>query len=243
MDKKTEVKKLPKINNKKQLGQIFDDLNEQGFGYFNTWEAHESKVNSIINKNNELNIGYDKYEVDKLIGNIGNYDEIDKITKKHFSKFKPDDKIKELLNIFYLKADATVRPPSHRWPDKKEIFEWVKFKKRWNINRELNVNWNFSAYNLDKNIIKINNPNRDSYSSWNFTKLYELLYGKKPEKELSNMNYGDWQDLGEIQVKVFKNGTMNIKGNIKEFKKYLYNNISRDCLIIYNNKREIREKS
>lgn len=237
-DDKKKLEKLPKIKSKKQLDEIFDDLYSQGFGYLQSYKAHDNKINKIISDNNKLNIDYSDHQLKKLIYDIDSYDEINNIINEYFSKFNSDDKIIELLNTFYLVPDSVVTVPDRRWPDRKDIFNWVKFRKKWNIKEEPNVNWNFKLYNLDKSYVKVNDGGRATYQ---LDTLYELLYGKKPTRKIDDKDYGSWQYLGEIEVKLFKNGSINIKGNIKKLKEFLYKQIGKSCLVIYNKKREIRE--
>ncbi|MCF7866767.1 hypothetical protein K9L67_06000 [Candidatus Woesearchaeota archaeon] len=242
MSDKKEVKKLPIIKTKSQLTMILNGLNDQGFGYYvSDWKAHDKKIESIIHKNNTYGIKEDSFkgELIKNLENLTNYDEIEKAVKSYFTKFKPDDKIKELLKSFYLHPDVVVRVPSTSHPDRNDIIAWVRFKRKYGIKGEPNFGWDVSLYNLDKNFVKINIGGSVWESEYNFTKLYELIYGEQPN-EWSLKNKGDWQDLGKIQVKIFQNGTMNIKGDIKDLKRRIYDDIRRyNSIIIYNNKMEI----
>lgn len=235
------TKKLPEIKTRAQLKMVIDGLSEQGFGYYvGDWKAHEYKVNNLIHKNNTLGIEENKFksELNELVSDMTNYDEIDKTIKKFFQRFKPDDKIKELLNHYYLKPEASCIKPSHSSASKKEITDWVKFKRRYNIKGEPDFDWSADVYNLDKNFIKVN----DYDSKYDFEKLYKLLFNEEPN-DFSLKNLGDWQDLGKIQIKVFANGSINIKGDLDQLKSYLYKEIRNfDCIIYYNNKREIRER-
>ena len=236
--------KLPIIKTRAQLKMIIDGLESQGFGYYvGDWKAHDYKVNSIIRKNNTLGIKEDTFmgELTKEVEKLTNYSEIEKIVKNFLKKFKPDDKINELLNNFYLKPETVVRQPSSSHPGRKEIIEWVKFKRKYGIKGEPNFNWNVSVYNLDKNFVKISFFGEHYEKKPKFTNLYELIYGEEPNEWSAKM--GGWQDLGKIEVKIFQNGSMNIKGDIKELKKRLYDNINRhDCVIFYNKKKEIFER-
>lgn len=243
----SDVKRLPKITSKEQLKAICDGLNDQGFGYYSEYEMHNRKVQSIISKNNKYRIDDKKFssEVQDLISDVTDYEEMDKIVSKYFEKFKPDDKIKELLNKFYLKALDSGRSPGNS-PDRKEIIEWVRFKKKYGIKGEPFGTLNYiSVYNLDRNILKINSSG--DYGTWEFDRLYELLFNEKPN-EWSNGNgygegkvFGKWQDLGKIQVKVYQNGNMDVKGDIKKLREFLYKSIRREnCIIFYNKKKEIR---
>jgi len=232
--------KLPIIKNREQLKMVIDGLSDQGFGYYvGDWKAHEYKVSNLINKNNTLGIEEDKFKskLNELVSNMTDYDEIDKTIKNFFQKFKPDDKIKELINHYYLKPDASCRKPSSS-PSKKEIIDWVKFKRKYNIKGEPDFDWSADVYNLDKNFVKVN----DYDSNFDFEKLYRLLYNEEPN-DFSLKNLGDWQDLGKIEIKVFQNGTINIKGDIDKLKSYLYKEIRNfDCIVYYNKKKEIRER-
>lgn len=240
-----EIKKLPIIKTREQLNMVLKGLDDQGFlSYASDWKAHDRKIETIIRKNNTLGIDEKKFkgELTEKVEKLTNYSEIEKIVSSYFTKFKPDDKINELLDNFYLSPDVVVRQPSTSYPDRNEIIAWVKFKRKYGIKGEPNFNWNVSLYNLDKNFVKVNISSDYWVTEGRFTELYELIYGEVP-KGWSAKNKGDWQDLGKIEVKLFQNGTMNIKGDIKDLKKRLYDNISRyDTIIIYNKKKEIFEK-
>jgi hypothetical protein len=239
-DKKL-VKKLPLIKSKEQLSMIISGLSDQGFGYFTSdWTAHDKKVDYLIQKNNILNISdkdFDR-ELKSLLNNMTNYNDIDKTIKKFFKKYKPDDKIKELINKFYLVADAGGMPPSDSHPDTKSIFDWVKFKEKYSIKEENVFGYQVRVYDLDKKYIKIN-----FQFGWtekhNFDELYKLIYNETPN-EWSYKDTGIWLDLGKIEIKTFQNGTMNIKGDLKKLTTYFYEQITkRSVIIFYNKKKEI----
>jgi len=234
---------LPIIKTRAQLDMILNGLYAQDFGHYSDWKAHEKKVESIIRQNNTLNIKEDTF-MGKLKGDVeklDTYSEIERISKNFFKKFKPDDKIKELLNSFYLKSESSVRPPSSSSPGRKEIVDWVKFKRKYGIAGEPNFGWSVDVYDLDKNFIKVNiSSNYEWENKTKFSELYKLLYGEEPNEWSAKQ--GGWQDLGKIEIKIFQNGTMNIKGDIKELKKRLYNSITRyNCVVFYNKKKEIFE--
>lgn len=244
MSEKKNIKKLPIIRTREQLKMILDGLYNQGFGYYvGDYKAHDVKVEKLINSNNTLNMDENKYghELKDIVRNMTNYVEIDRTIKKYFKKFKPDDKIKELINKFHLKEEFSISSPSNWSPNKSDIIDWVNFKKKYNLKGEPHVN---KVYNLDKNFIKLVFWGEHRENHFKFTQLYKLIYGENPN-EWSAKNIGDWQDLGKIEIKIFQNDTINIKGDIDKLKKfqYKYGISKRNCVIFYNNKKEIIESN
>jgi hypothetical protein len=216
--------KLKKIKNRKELDDLFKQISDQGFGYLSSYDAHRNKINSITSAANVL--GVSDRGINDLIDNNDTYLNISKKLKKHFSKFSNDDKIIELLNQFYLIADSTVYFPSGT-STKKQILDWIKFKKKYKIPKDpKNQAFNVIFYNFDKNFIKI----RDYSYSWrDFKYLYKLLYNKEPNIDVGNSpGSGKWINLGEIEIKYFQNGTMNIKGNIEKLKKLYYKSYAKN---------------
>ncbi len=141
--------------------------------------------------------------------------------KKYFSKYKPDDKIREVIKSFYIQKDAEAWFPSNR-TNRKEIIEWMNLKKKVGFKEDpeyIQYHPRVRFYDFDKKIMKINFS--DSYTN-SFNYLYELIYGEKPNHDVRNIAYGKWFDLGKIEVKKFNNGSMNIKGDLKLMKKYQY---------------------
>ena len=216
------------IKTRKELETILKFLSEQGFGYFSDYEPHRRKIEHIINKNNTLNVDSSKdHKFRKQMMNLSDYDEAEKEAKTHFSKFKPDDKIYELLNNFYLQNDGVGKTPfgSSRFfniSDNKEIILWVKFRTKYGLkDDQYRVGENFYVYNFDKNYIKFNVP---EYPDRNFKELYKLIMGEEC-LDFNNSLYGTWQDIGKMEIKFFQNGTANIKGGINKFKEYYINTL------------------
>ena len=228
------------IKTKKQLDEILQMLNDQGFGYFSNYEQHKKKVDHIINKANRLGIKYNdklKSELEKM----SDYAEIEKKANEYFSKFSPDDKIFELLNKFYIQTDDSGKVPYGR-PDNRDIVDWVNFKNKYELKDE--YIGNFDVYNFDKSFIKIRFP---EYSNWEFENLYELVFGEKCGKFEEKKAYGIWQNIGKIEIKLFQNGYCNIKGDIGKLKEYYYKylkeRIYRNTIFIINKRKEIIKKN
>jgi len=227
------------IKTKKELDEILQMLNDQGFGYFSDYEPHKTKIDHIINKANKLNIKHDSKLKDKLI-KMSDYDEIEKETNEFFSKFQPDDKIFELLNKFFISSDGIGRVPYGR-PSGNDIVAWVNFKNKYGLKDE--YTGNLEVYNFDKSYIKVNYP---EYSEWDFEKLYELVFGEKCGKYEERKAYGTWQNIGKIEIKLFQNGYCNIKGDIAKLKEYYYKYLKKKLyhttIFIINKKKEIIKK-
>ncbi len=237
------IKKLPIIRTKEQLSMILNGLSAQGFGSIaSDWQAHDYKVYRLISENNVFGVSEQNFksELIKLVQNMTNYSEIERIIKNYFKKFKPDDKIKELISKFYLKSDMSVRQPSRSRPEKSDIKDWIKLKKKYKIKGEPKFNWTVDVYNLDKSFIKVNFFGYNWENQTKFSELYEFMFGEKPDEWSSKLT-GSWQNLGKIEVKIFQNSSMNIKGEVKKLKKYLYEQLGDNCIIIYNKNKEIRE--
>jgi hypothetical protein len=78
-----------------------------------------------------------------------------------------------------------------------------------------------------------------------FELFYKLIFNKECEN-FDSKKTGVWQNLGEIEVKLFQNGNLNIKGNLKKLKElffnYLKNTNYSNRVIFYNKKKEIINK-
>ena len=226
------------IKNKTDLKNIVDFLYENGFGYLRDYELHNSKIDSIINKANTLGIKYEPEKLKSSFKHLENYSDIEKEAKQFFSKFNVDDKINEYIDIFYIQSDASYRTPSNR-PDTKEVIEWVEFKKKYNLKDEFGASRYVSYYNLDKNYFKIK---FGEYESHKFENLYKLIFNENCT-EFSQKKYGEWINLGKIEIKFFQNGYANLKGDLKKLKDYYYKYLKRKIynvyIIKYNGKEEI----
>jgi len=209
--------KLKKIKSRKELDDLFKQISDQGFGYLNSYEAHLRKISTIKSDANKLNVS-DRGTND-LIDDNDSYLNISKKLNKHFSRFSNDDKILEYLNKFFMISDNISYPSGGS--TKKIIKEWIIFKRKYKIPKDPdNPSYNIQFYDFDKSFIKIHDY---SYSWYDFNHLYKLLYNKEPNIDIGNKpSSGKWYDLGEIQIKYFQNGTMNIKGNIEKIKKMFY---------------------
>jgi hypothetical protein len=229
------------IKTKEQLDEILKMLNDQGFGYFSDYEPHKKKIDHIISNANKLGIKHDsklKYELIRM----SDYTEIEKKANEYFSKFNPDDKIFELLNKFYMQTDDNRKVPYYNYPGNNDIVAWVNFKTKYGLKDE--YIGSFDVYNFDKSFIKIRFP---EYSNWEFENLYELVYGEKCGKFEEKKAYGEWQNIGKIEIKLFQNGYCNIKGDIVKLKEYYYKylkkNIHNNTIFIVNKKKEIIKKN
>jgi len=230
--------RIKKIESRKELDELFKQINKQGFGYFSSYNAHKNKIDNIIFNANVMNI--DDYNIREMIDDDDTYTNISKMVKKYFSKFSNIDKIKEYLNKFYLIVDSSSIFPSDL-TSKKVILDWIKFKKKYKIPKDpINPSYRVTFYNFDKIYIKINDY---SYSWRDFVHLYKLLFNDEPKENIGNSpETGIWYDLGEIEIKYFQNGTMNIKGNINKLKELYYEKIksysNMTTIIKINNKYE-----
>ena len=227
------------IKTEEELQKVIKYLENQGFHIKDSyWELHNRKIENIFNKANTLGIKYDNKELVD-IKKVKNYDEAEKIAKKYFSKFNPDDKIYELLSSFYIEPDSFSDMPSYNSPSTGDVINWVDFRLKHNL-KDIFKSDSFSArveyINLDKNFIKIHFGN-----SWDFDKLYNLVFNEEPEK-YSESKAGIWQDLGKIQIKIFSKGTAQIKGDITKLKEHYYKFIIdkkyNGLIIKYNGKTE-----
>lgn len=206
-----------KIKSEKDLQQVLDYLKDQGFYIHNSWDLHRHKVDKIYNDANTLGIDYPSSIKDYY--NEKNYEELEKKAKEYFSKFGVDDKINEFINKFYIQEDERIHSPSFTYPDKKEIINWIKFKNKYNIkDSDFRYSSYIHVYNLDKPYLKITFSERNG---WEFKRFYKLLFNEECN-EFSDSNYGDWQNLSKIEIKIFKNGSANIKGDLDKIKEYYY---------------------
>jgi len=239
MDKKKEASKINfKIKNLADLERVYELLDQQGFGYTGSWKAHEQKVQRIIDKANTLGLDYSStLKSDNLP--LKDYSEIEKNITAYFSKFGADDKIKEFLNKFYLQEDARGRTPYSSSTDTKEIIEWVTFKTKYGLKDEFGRGNTVDVYYLDKPTIKVRFG--DNYNRYDFNKFYKLIFNEECIE--IDANYSGWQDLGKIEIKLFQNGNLAMKGDLKKIKEYHYNYLKNtknsNMVIRYNKKTEI----
>lgn len=227
-----------KIKTEKDLEQVLDYLKNQGFYIHNSWDLHKHKVDKIYNDANTLGIDYPSSIKDYY--KEKNYEELEKKAKEYFSKFGVDDKINEYLNKFHLHQDEQIHSPSFYHTDKKDIINWVKFKKKYGVkDGDFGTGRYIHVYNFDKPYLKIN----FGYNyGWEFKRFYRLLFNEEYE-EFSDKNYGDWQNLGKLEIKIFKNGSANIKGELERIKEYYYKyeilKKYNDMIVIYKKKKEL----
>ena len=90
-----------------------------------------------------------------------------------------------------------------------------------------------NIYDIDKNMLKIRFYEGKEYD---FKFFYELLFNKKPN-DVKLLEYGKWLDLGEIQIKRYKNNNCDIKGNISDLKKHIFDYLKSfkiNQIIVYN---------
>jgi len=234
------------IRTRKQLEELIKFLDDQGFGYLSEYDLHQKKINSIISRNNTLNVDAEKnHKFREKLMSMKDYDEANKEAKEYFSKFSADDKILELLNIFWIQSDDSGRVPYSR-SDNKEIVNWVNFKVKYGLKDEYQKSSQFTVYNFDKSFIKVRFP---EYGSWNFKNLYELIFNERCDEFEERKAYGKWQNIGKIEIKLFQNGYCNIKGDIGKLKTYYYKFLKekeyyrRNIIFIVNKKKEIIPQS
>jgi len=242
-NKEEEEFKIPIIKSSNDLNKIFDAIYEQGFGYVqNQDNFHKSKIEKIIQKYNVLKIDVPSSFYAESY-KIKNYAEAEKEISAHFSKFNPDDKINEFIkNKFSIKYDDRCKPPEDRGDNLSTVVEWFKFKTKYNlIDKDYKLGdkyyINVDIYNLDKKSLKIHFGDNNDFKS-----LYKLIFNKECA-EITN-KLGEWQNLGEIELKFFQNGTASIKGNLTKIKEYYYKDLMSSVfynsiyIIYYNNKIE-----
>jgi hypothetical protein len=237
------------IKNKQELKELVDSLEQQKFTpYYEHYEKrvridadymHTAKVKDMIIKGNIHGIEkYGEYELNKILEKETDYAVIQKKIKEFFSKFNPENKIKELVGSFTFLSVDIGNPPSNWSPSKKDIIEWYQFKKKWNLKDDKIQREKVIIYNFDDKKIRINSYGHvDS-----FLKLYEYVYGKKP-LDIRWNSYGIPQNIGDIEIKIFQNDNIEIRGDIDKLKKLFYNKIEdsgEQMVIFYNGKREER---
>lgn len=227
------------IKNQDELDVIFKSLSDQGFGYMSTYKIHNDKIKHIINKANKYDIESNKHsrETSELY-KLKNYNDIESQAEKIFSKWSPDDKINEYLNMFGVISTIEVQYPSSN-PSDKELIRWFKFKLKFKLKDSDFSSWErVYYYDLDKKTIKITFGD----NKWDFRRMYTLLY-KKECPEFSNKPIGVWVDLDNIQIKFYVNGNAELSGDVESYKKYQYEYLKNQTyatnIIKYNNKMEI----
>jgi len=239
------------IKTKQELDQIVDYLKKQKYVpyqdhdrtiYLDSDYMHKAKIINMIDKANTLELSDIKIKKDDFVRALTretDYTEIGKKIDNYFSAYNPNDKIYELINKFWLKATDSGTPPSFTNPRKNDIIAWCKFKAKWNLNDSIIVNGNpIKIYNLDSKSIRL------YYSEDNLggiKKLYKLIYN---EESLDfDKTYGVFLNMGQIEIKIYQNGTAELRGNLTKLKDVYYKNIKDKtyAIIIYKgNRSEIR---
>lgn len=232
------------IKNYEELEIVLNSLKNQNFGYFNDYNAHNHKIDHLINNANKLNLDESKYQqYTRNLYNLKDYAEIENKLQSIFSNFSEVDKIKEYLNTFRIIANVQFKIPEKNKDDYKRIIDWFNFKTKFNLKDvDFLPDINLYYYNLDKKTIKIsfNHP-------YKFKNFYELIFNKKLDSSknwdyILKNNFSIWIDMDEIQLKIYQNGTAEIGGNISQLKKYYYdeyiskNNYYNYNIVTYNNK-------
>ena len=231
---------IESIKTKQELKRILKFLDDQGFGHISEYDLHDRKVNNIIYKENKLRVEYNRGKLDEELKGLTNYDDINNVVNNFFSKFNPDDKIFELIKKIYIQEDDRCQTPSYSYPSANDIIAWVTFKTKYNLKDEFNGSQYISYYNLDKNTIKITFYDRKSEIS----QLYELIFGEECKEFSISKKYGEWINLGKIDIKVYKNNYADLRGDITKIKEYNYKSLINDnhygsIVIKYNGKVQI----
>lgn len=208
---------LKNIKSREDLKKVLKFLEDEGFGYTSDSDFHKKKVDKTISNYNKLNIKYDDHLKNDL-SKVSDYDQMEKDAENYFSKFGVDDKIFEIIQKFRFPEDEKAQTPS-AYPNKRDIVAWVKFKNKYDLKDDYQANEYFYVYNFDKNFLKFYFP---EYSEYEFKRLYELIMQEKCNDNFDSRTFGNWQDLGKIEIKFFKNRSATIKGDIGKFKDYYY---------------------
>lgn len=241
------------IKNKKDLEELSNALSDQGFGYMSDSEMHNKKVEHIINQANKLGISeYQKEELERKLNALDDYDEMKRVSEEHFSKYKPENKIAEYIKSYHIQATDNGKTPEQKSPSDSSIRNWIAFRDEYLLGNTIRKpDMTIEVYNLDKNIYKIRFAELDmSHSTNDFERLYKLVYGKDcPDirekirtEKWNEFKYGEWINLGEIEIKFFKNGYADIKGNLEKIKPYFIEYIKDHsywyCSVIISNKQK-----
>ena len=181
----------------------------------------------------------------KELKDLTDYDTIKKTAEKFFSKFNPDDKIFELINRILIQADDSVITPSDNYPNSNEIISWVEFKNKYNLKDEFGISKSVEYYNFDKKFIKISFY--DYFSE--FIELYNLIFGEEIKNFADSKytkdayKYGQWQNVGKIEIKIYQNNTADLRGDLTKIKEYYYKYLIKkmynSLIIKYNGKIQI----
>lgn len=222
-----------KIKNRNDLEVLTKFLEEQGFGYIGYWDMHKKKLQNIASKANT-------FGVDKKIDLSGDdYEEEERKAKEFYSKFSSDDKIKEFISMFHISSDDEGKSPSlHN--DNKELIEWYEFKTKFGL-KDIYKSWDrITFYNLDKKFIKIRFGSRE----YDFKRFYKLVFNEECKNfdaptEWNDKGSGLWQDLGRIEIKIYKNFYCDIRGEgLSKLKEIYFKDLNdqNSNIIMYNGK-------
>lgn len=229
---------LPYIKTKTDLSKLVKSMRNQGFGYINEFELLNSKIDDIMQKNNKLNIKFDKDKLKNDLNRFDDYDEMNNAANAFFSKFSVNDKIEEFIIKFHIIQDDGCRTPSYYHSNLKEIIEWVNFKTKYNLKDEFGASQHVDYYNLDKNYLKFS---FGEYNSHEFKKLYNFIFNEECP-DFNQKTAGVWQNINKLQIKFFINGAAYIKGELDKYKELYYQYILKrnysSTVIKYNGKIE-----
>ena len=129
---KKHTKPLKKITNTAELKTVLEELQNQWFWFFSTYELEEKKIDHIIRDANKLGIEYNKQELKKKYYE-GDFVCFQEAMEVHFWSFSLEDKLVELAGKHRPKTledwDHTKRKQRTRKRSTKQITIKAYFKR------------------------------------------------------------------------------------------------------------------
>lgn len=183
------------ITNRKELEQLFKDAESAGFNLGSSWDCHKRHLNTIVRRNNPLNMEVPTFFAQPKYELSDNYIEFEKMVKDHFDKFGIGDAIAEAAKRVY------AQPVYESYPRKKTREQVIQMGFVPHVDANEDSAW--FAYDMS-------NPLKIGYKAnhANFSRLLDLLGG--PElpyySEFSEPETPETDDY-----KIFKSGAVKFK--------------------------------
>ena len=255
-DRQKKIFDLLNSIEKDEMETLTDTLTKL-FGYNNFpnyYKLQERRLYKLIDKYNKLKIGYsdddektDTYK-NKLIKelkleSLPKYSMVEKVLEKHFTTFKSDDKIKELVDRLYVSYTNSYQAPynlnddkSGSWKafydDMKKYTQYIrnlKFKYPDNILGE-----RFYVYDLRKDFIKFNLPTKNKGYEYSYlSEVLDILNGGYL-KDSNGENLPSWKTIplftsGVVTIKTYASGTCDVSGILaKKLRPYIIEKLSKN---------------
>ena len=226
---------ISEIKTQKQLKDLFNSLYSQGFGF--SWAQHEqnalrSKIEKLVHKHNTLDLDCDPSQLrrDLDLDQYNTFAKMEEALKKHFGSFDNKDLIQECLQ-----AAGTPYEQIHfnRRDEPAARDKLLDKLKGYEVSKENDHDGHKPSYlflhDLTKKTLKINvhNSNQKKVSQllvllfpdikeldiWSVSDYKAALLDNRAslDRQGPKCEFGQWYTRGLMEVRFYKNGSMEIK--------------------------------